>query len=634
MSHPEEKGPNWLTIALLVFTVIYPGWFYNNGVYANLSYLPTLSLLLITSSIFSPLLSLRPNWNECRIRCISILKDPILWTFLLFMCYIFVQYINSGAVRVLQDNRLTLKPLLHQHLPFSLNQTYARKALIWTFSCFAVILSIRHGLTKKKSFFYLIMAILANATLLAILGLAQYATHTPKMYWIFDVNHDVFFSTFGYENNGGSFFILMSAVALGGLIFSLFNLKKHRLVPFLFFSGLFGLFVISVFPTFTRFCYLQTIGLVALLFVLIFIGFLKKVSFRKSVSVLAIVVLFTGSTTNEQRNNSKIMKDFKNITNINSELIKREFSVRTWQWGYTVDIWKDYPWFGTGSDNMRYLQGWYARQNKHHLAMLQSPGKSNTHNDGLQYLSELGILGFTLFFIPLLLMLSEIIVWRAWKHGLIFGALLGIGLNAAHSLVDLPYRNGLILFTSIAFIASASTYFKSKPDVVNRPPGKLFKSVTILFMIMVLFLTTYSLSAPLVRAQLMKEYKAFSADQSGKKLTLLNLTDAIWFSSVDVKSEKAKLLFLKWEKTKDVKLLKSAALASHFAYFTDISQIESAFLFSKIMEKLGFLWEAKIALKILVDQNPKNEAVANALYLYHLRHGKTVPLKKKFMLIK
>jgi len=170
MSNSENRGPDWLTVLLLVLTIIYPGWFYSNGAYANLFYLPILSLLLITSSLFAPILSTKPDWSQTQKRCIAILKDPVIGVFFLFLFYVFIQFLNSGAVRVFQNGELTLKPFLYQHLPFSFNQVSARKALVSAFACFAILLSIRHGLSEKKSFFYFILAILVNAVLLAILG--------------------------------------------------------------------------------------------------------------------------------------------------------------------------------------------------------------------------------------------------------------------------------------------------------------------------------------------------------------------------------------------------------------------------------------------------------------------------------
>ena len=630
----EKKGHNLLTISLTILTIVYPGWLYNNGVFDNPFYLPTLSLLLIASSFFSPLLSRTPNWHESKVRCLLASKDPILWSYLLFLGYILLQYINSGALRTYQSGQLTLEPLLYQYLPLSVNQIFARKALIWAFTGFAIIVAIRHGIPKKKYFIYLIIALLVNATLLAVLGLTQYSTNASKLFWKFDVEHDIFFSTFGYENNGGSFFILMSALALGGILYSIFNLKKNRVLPATYFTLLFCLFITSVFPTFTRFCYLESILLVGLLPLTILFLLVKKIAFKKWVSIIAILMLFTGSTTKEDRDNNQIIKDFKNITNINADVIKREFSVRTWQWEYTISIWKDYPWLGTGHDNMRYLQGWYARKNKHHLAMLKSPGKANTHNDGLQFLSEFGIVGFSLFFIPILLMLSEVFVFKAWKNGLVFGGLLGIALNALHSLIDLPYRNALVVFTTLALITCASTLFKPNIDNQDCVVGKRFKSIAILFIIVILALSGYSATGPFLQSHFMKDYEASSAEPLTKQLHYLNLADACWYSKASVKAEKAKLLYKSWQSNNSNTTLHAAALASHFAYFSDFTHIENALLYSEIMEKLNYKWEARIALKVLRNKYPRNEEIENTLYFYNLRNGHKVKRKNEFLLIK
>ena len=634
MCDNKIKNHKLLTDSLIIITVIYPGWLYNNGVLDNPFYLPTLSLLIILSTFFSPLLSRNPDWLESKSRFSFTVKDPVVWTSLLFLGYILLQYLNSGALRTFNNGQLAIEPFLYKNLPFSFNQISARKALIWAFTGFAIIVAIRHGIPNKKSFLYIALGLFVNAVLLAVLGLAQYSTHTAKLFWTFDVGNDVFFSTFGYENNGGSFFILMSALALGGILYSIFNLKKKRTLPLIFFTSLFTLFIVSIFPTFTRFCYLESIVLIVFLaFTLIFV-FIKKVALRRWLSVIIILLLFTGSTNKEQRGNSQIFKDFNNLVNINNGLVKREFSARTWQWEHTISIWKDYPWFGTGYDNIKYLQGWYERNNKHHLAMLKSPGKANTHNDGLQFLSEFGIVGFTLLLIPIILMLSEAFVYKAWKNGLIFGGLLGVSLNMLHSLIDLPYRNALLVFTTFLVIATGSTIYKPKSNKLECKPSQLFKVISILLLSVGLLFAAYTTIAPFVQSHFMERYEACPKEMIAQRTTYLNLADAAWFSDAKVKSAKAKLLYNDWEKTEELSTLKSAALAIHYAYFTDLTQIENALLFSKIMEKLSYNWEAWISLKILRDQYPKNKQIEDSLYFYSLRHGHKVKLRTEFLLIK
>ncbi|MCK5834843.1 MAG: hypothetical protein KAG98_03815, partial [Lentisphaeria bacterium] len=165
-------------------------------------------------------------------------------------------------------------------------------------------------------------------------------------------------------------------------------------------------------------------------------------------------------------------------------------------------------------------------------------------------------------------------------------------------------------------------------------PSQLFKVISILLLSVGLLFAAYTTIAPFVQSHFMERYETCPKEMIAQRNTYLNLADAAWFSDAKVKSAKAKLLYNDWEKTEELSTLKSAALAIHYAYFTDLTQIENALLFSKIMEKLSYNWEAWISLKILRDRYPKNKQIEDSLYFYSLRHGHKVKLRTEFLLIK
>ncbi len=623
MNDKNSKPLETVTITLLVLVLSYSGWFYNNEVLDNPFYLPTLSLLLIVSALFKPNFQFSLDFQASKSRCNQALKDPVIWTFFIFLTYILIQYLNSGALRIYQDETLKMVPIHFKNLPFSLSQVFARRMLIWAFTGLSILIAVRHGLSSFKSFMWVYIGIILNGLLLAALGLGQFFTGTDKMLGLYEINDTVFFSTFGYENNGGSFFTLLASLALGGIFYSLFNLTKHRFIAFTFFLLSFSVFIISIFPTFTRLCYLQAIFLVLMLVFLLIAGLIKKISLKRVAPLLVAITLLTAAEDRAKENRAQISHDFKNITNMDIELVKREFSVRSWQWDYTIQTWKDYPLYGTGHDNMRYVQAWYGRANSHHLAMIKSAGKANTHNDFLQYLSEFGLVGMTLLVIPLLLMLASAFSNGFWRNGLFLGSFLGIGLNLAHSVVDLPYRCAQNTFTTLALIALLSSIhlFSKK---VHKPiiPGFKFKAFTVLLLAFTCLVTVYSFVGVRIQTKLKESYILLEDESLDERISLLNLADSIWFSDLYIKKEKAKLLYEKWLDTREDKLLKQALMSIQFCYFINTADKDNSILYSRITEKSGYLWEAYNSLKLLELLNPKDRSIKQVIKFYNIRRGK------------
>ncbi len=621
MNNTHSKRQDTVTISLLVLVLSYSGWFYNNEALDNPFYLPILSLLLLVSTLLRP--TLKFDFSTTKLQCNKVLKDPVIWTFTIFLVYIFIQYINSGALRVYENETLRMVPLSYKSIPFSLSQVFARRMLIWTFTGLSILIAIRHGLSSFKSLLWIYTGIIVNGLLLAVVGLAQFFTGTDKMLGLYPINDTVFFSTFGYENNGGSFFTLLAALTLGGILYSIFNLTRYKFVTFTFFLLSFSVFIISIFPTFTRFCYLQAILLVLILMLSLFTALVWKVSLRKVTPLLMLLFLFTGAFNQVEKNKAQVSSDFKNITNMNMDLVKREFSVRSWQWDYTIQTWKDYPLYGTGHDNMRYVQAWYGRKNPHHLAMIRSAGKANTHNDFLQYLSEFGVIGMTLLMIPLLLMLSSAFCNKFWLNGLFLGSFFGVGLNLAHSLVDLPYRSAQNTFTTLALLALLSSIpCLVKKEYKSSNPGWFFKTFVILLITSTCLATVYHLVAKTIQVELKKSYILSENEPIEKRISILKLADSIWFSDLYIKKEKASLLYKKWLKTREPELLTEALSSIQFCFFIDTTDKDNAILFSRITEKAGYLWESSNTLKILTTLYPKDRSIKQLIKFYEIRRGK------------
>ena len=371
----------------------------------------------------------------------------------MFLIFAAFQYINSGAIRVYADGKVLFSPLKFSNLPFSVNEILARRMVYWGTTALSVILVVRHGLSYKSRL-KLLRLFLINALVLAVFGFAQHYSGTEKMFWLYDNKGDYVFSTFGYENFGGAFFTLMVTIVCGSIIHYFFKKTENKPWKIALLFALLPVFGLSIFLCHTRFCYLELMGVFVVFFFELFLVIFKKVGKKSAATVLlTALAIGVGFASFVQKSEHYVADDIRTLFD-GTDRLKYEFRARTWQWQAAVKIWKDYPLYGTGHNSARYVQSLYLPDDYYQMSMAK--GKANTHNDFLQYLSELGIVGMSLLFAAIGFLISRACANRFWKNRLFLWCGFGILLNAVHSLIDLPYRNCLIVLTTAATLAVLS----------------------------------------------------------------------------------------------------------------------------------------------------------------------------------
>jgi O-antigen ligase len=120
------------------------------------------------------------------------------------------------------------------------------------------------------------------------------------------------------------------------------------------------------------------------------------------------------------------------------------------------------PLTGWGAGCFRFLFPLYSQ---HHPSIATPPwdvGKSffweHAHNDWLQFLAELGVLGCAPLVALLGLWLVKLIRARAWKNPPLGLTVLGLGLLLAHCWIDFPLQNPAILVTACALGAATGRW--------------------------------------------------------------------------------------------------------------------------------------------------------------------------------
>lgn len=132
--------------------------------------------------------------------------------------------------------------------------------------------------------------------------------------------------------------------------------------------------------------------------------------------------------------NKKKFPDLLNVVKP-AKIIEKQWNSRLWSLQAAMKIWKDNPLFGVGGGGYKKCLLPYVGPPKKPFCL------SNVHNDPLQFLCELGIVGMGLLMGVFFFLAARIFAANPWNRGLLFFGMLGLGGVVLHSLVDLPFRS-------------------------------------------------------------------------------------------------------------------------------------------------------------------------------------------------
>lgn len=405
---------------------------------------------------------------------IHIVKDPVFYFGVVLLGFLLIQWINGPLELTFDETESIYKytdPKI-AGMPFCVDQSEAVQVLIWFIGVFASLLAVRHaiGPTGKLT---LLSILVVNGALLSVLGFIQLVSSPDKLFWYRPMSV-YFFSTFGYPNHAGAFFVLTSAINIGIFLRELFHEDRVN-HPYLYGITLF-LNAMGAYGSLCR----AAIVLESLLLVFGLIYGVLLLRFRISrgfASALVAVFLVIGLVV------FKFLPDSgsgfsKEVATITSKAMSTVYEGDRKQLAdAALDIWRDHPWTGVGGWGFRRYVALYIGEDNWDL--LKEAGKSNVHNDILQFLCEHGAIGGGLIIalaVALLVHLvirligmkrrtePEIEVQRCWFFSIspvVVMSLVGCACVVVHSTIDLPFRSTAVLFTW--FIALACL-----PGLVRR----------------------------------------------------------------------------------------------------------------------------------------------------------------------
>jgi len=456
----SSKSGEKTVVAGLLLLVLYPSWF-RGGTRIPVQWpmICLAALLLVSMLLFFA--RFRRNSGGTAMR--DLLQDPILYMGGFFLLLLSVQWWNAGRDLILDWERMKwiYGPPRINWMPSAINPADAAEMLRWFFPAYVAVMATRHGIQRAGTVRLFLTSLCASASLLAFLGACQWLA--ARVWHVgLPPSESYFFTSFGYANHAGIFFVLMFCLSLGLLIDSVIPPGTRwprgvfpAVMTLLTFAG------VSI-SAGRAALILSWVAAVSGGFYFLWISWrtCSRVAFVNRVSGVAAILLlgffavhgFGQNFLREEfgplsRSAARSHEEGQIKAVVDRFMTAGGFGDRVLQRTLALDIWRENPWFGAGGWCQRYLAPTYLREDE--WAIVTDDGLANTHCDPLQFLSEFGAVGF-----GLLTLITVFLIKPSCQRGLatslreplLFMPLLGIGMTFAYSFVDLPFRSPAILY--------------------------------------------------------------------------------------------------------------------------------------------------------------------------------------------
>jgi O-antigen ligase len=284
----------------------------------------------------------------------------------------------------------------------------------------------------------IIVVIVSLGFSISLLGIMQKLTGTKKPYWVVESFSEFPFGPYINRNHFAGYICMVIPLALGLLISrfrSFFSSRKLNFKAAEFQSHLFAnlllvfaivIMILALFISLSRGGILVFLFSTAAFFIIIVISRLvtgnnkgiKISSFVLSVLIAFSLLIWIGHNTILDR-----LSDPSSPT-----------STRISLYLDTLNISSDFPIFGTGFGTFQHIYRKYKTVDDRFFY-------EHTHNDYLEVLSDLGLIGFLIVLVGIVLFLRKILLrWverrDPYAKGITLGGVCGVFAILSHSLVD------------------------------------------------------------------------------------------------------------------------------------------------------------------------------------------------------
>ncbi len=385
---------------------------------------------------------------------------PLFWMSIMLVAYVTIQALNPAWEWKSNDTYWWLEKRDYvKWLPHSVDAPMERMnpwrmLLIWSAPLLTVTAAWL-GLTRRRSVQWLSVLVVLNAVAIAVLGMTQRLSGTEKIFWHYDFKHEVF-GSFVYRNHGAQFLLLGLGLALGlGIRHYLHGLARGaRSTP----ASIFAFFAIAIAAgivvSTSRLGVVFGAGLVVLVLGIFAVN-LCRAGLTQSVLPLvsAIVLVGFGIWFLSQVGMGRFFDRFQSLTKSEGEA---SLHIRISGAELGREMFWTQPLFGHGAGTYRHMEPSFTPNipilprltrfyKGHHT--VQHFRMRDAHNDHLQLLAEMGLIGCALIYGLLAGGLAALTSPLRRTHPVVYATLATALTILALAALDFPFVNAAILGT-------------------------------------------------------------------------------------------------------------------------------------------------------------------------------------------
>ena len=457
---------NYGIIGLLIFTPLPAASVYDWSIFV-------IQITVFSMMILYLFIDVKPQRSELLIRSMKWPKYAVIGLFII----IFIQIIPIPffLVKILSPHSISLREVFSQNLsnikflslstvPF---HTLREGLELLTYFLFGFL--ILRTVTTRRQIMRILIVIIGMGIFEALYGLIQLYSKNPRILFYEKVySLDSVTGTFVNRNHFSGYLEMIIPLTIGLIIarIDLFSLEGMKLrkkmlrlaekgfaLNLLFSFSLIGMSVAIIFSKSRSGVFLLIFSFL-LIFELIIIFFgeahINREGIKRFIKSTFLVItafsLYIGVGVTVERFSLDRLLDFGRIS----------------VWGNTVEIFTDFPFFGSGLGTFNAIHPAYDNiGNFLHFTY--------AHNDIIEYLSELGIIGFLLLsFVIIFILFKMFTIWKTRANpeikGLGIGGFVSVILILIHSLTDfnLHIPANMLLFSTIMALTLVVVTYKKK----------------------------------------------------------------------------------------------------------------------------------------------------------------------------
>ena len=429
-------------VALVFLTVVGFSWIFGGASAPHLlPVMPWLWALALETLLFVPQRRVGESLPDARRRVWhGMAHDPVAYLTLSFLVVLIMPLFNCGLCAICDYPKILAGADPAPPIPFSpfcVNTREHLGVVVWFVPSLTALLAVRHALARHGRRL-LVHALVWNGAVLAALGFLQQATGAKAPFWLEIPNPVMYFSSFGYPNMAGAFFVALFAVSAGlwqdnvrrdvlrnhdkdrkkkeaeeeetkpGAKYHPQWINTHYLLiptALCFFAAL---------ATLSRAAILLSFSILAFWFLYLCLSLFTcrknltrvKLHFGMLVGIVLTVVLVAIFAPDD------FVKEVSTVSP--TSVADRVTGKAQYHSRVATDIFKDYPLFGVGGWGYKHFCLEYMTDEDRR--QLQVVGGVNVHNDYLQFLCEHGAVGAGLLLAIVLLLFVPI--FGSWGYSL------------------------------------------------------------------------------------------------------------------------------------------------------------------------------------------------------------------------